>query len=106
MLTGISDVVVPGYESAEVGSADLSEVVPTERRADAVVTLNDRDGGAVLGIVVEVQLGRDGDKSYTWPSYVISLRQRLRCPVELLVVCVDDGVARWAHSRYRSGGHR
>ena len=65
-----------------------------------------RVGGAVLGIVVEVQLGRDGDKSYTWPSYVISLRQRLRCPVELLVVCVDDGVARWAHSRYRSGGHR
>ena len=49
MLTGISDVVVPGYESAEVGSADLSEVVPTERRADAVVTLNDQDGGAVLG---------------------------------------------------------
>ena len=95
MLTGVADLVVPEYESAEIGSADLSEVVPTERRADAVVTLT-RGGRAVLGIVVEVQLGRDGDKAYSWPSYVISLRQRLRCPVEVLVVCVDDGVARWA----------
>ena len=31
-------LLCPGNESAEVGSADLSEVVPTERRADAVVT--------------------------------------------------------------------
>jgi hypothetical protein len=95
MLTGVADLVVPEYESAELGSPDLSEVVPTERRADAVVTLN-QDGRAVLGIVVEVQLGHDSDKTYSWPSYVISLRQRLRCPVEVLVVCVDDSVARWA----------
>lgn len=96
VLSGLADVAVPEHDSVELGSPDLSEVVPTERRADAVVTLNDRRGGAVLGVVVEVQLRRDVDKSYTWPSYMISLRQRLRCPVELLVVCVDDGVARWA----------
>ena len=35
MLTGVADLVVPEYESAELGSPDLSEVVPTERRADA-----------------------------------------------------------------------
>ena len=64
----VADLVVPEYESAELGSPDLSEVVPTERRADAVVTLN-QDGRAVLGIVVEVQLGRDSDKTYSWPSY-------------------------------------
>ena len=61
MLAGVADLVVPEYESAELGSPDLSEVVPTERAPDAVVTLN-RDQSRGPGIVVEVQLGHDSDK--------------------------------------------
>ena len=41
-----------------IESADLTEVVPAEYRADLIVLLV--DGKPVLAIVVEVQLSRDG----------------------------------------------
>jgi hypothetical protein len=50
----------------------------------------------VLGVIVEVQLGRDEDKSYAWPAYIANLRARHRCPVCLLVITIEDAVARWA----------
>jgi hypothetical protein len=50
----------------------------------------------VLGIIVEVQLACDHDKPYTWPAYIANLRARHRCPVCLLVITVEDAVARWA----------
>ena len=67
MLAGVADLVVPEMSRRSLGSPDLSEVVPTERRADAVVTLN-QDSRAVLGIVVEVQLGHDSDKRTPGPA--------------------------------------
>ena len=45
--------------------------------------------------MVEVQLERDSDKRWVWPAYLSTLRERLRCPACLLVVCADEGVARW-----------
>jgi hypothetical protein len=54
------------------------------------------DGKPVLGIVVEVQLSPDEDKRYAWPSYVVGLRARHRCPVWLLAMCREESVARWA----------
>src|SRR5258708_17983582 len=50
----------------------------------------------MLGIIIEVQLGRDDDKPYAWPAYVANLRARHRCPVCLLVITLEDAVARWA----------
>jgi len=50
----------------------------------------------VLGVIVEVQLGRDEDKPYAWPAYIANLRARYRCPVCLLVITIEDTVARWA----------
>ncbi len=49
----------------------------------------------VLAVVVEVQLGRDPGKRWSWPVYVTTLRARLRCPTALLVVCVDEATAAW-----------
>jgi hypothetical protein len=46
-------------------------------------------------VVVEIQLGRDRDKRWSWPVYVATLRARLRCPVELLVVCSSASMATW-----------
>lgn len=46
--------------------------------------------------VLEVQLGKDGAKHYTWPLYVVVLRRRLRCPATLVVFTDSDEVARWA----------
>jgi len=47
-------------------------------------------------LVVEVQLHVDDDKRFVWPLYVAGLRARLRCPVALVVLTLDDRVARWA----------
>ena len=49
----------------------------------------------MLAVVVEAQLGRDQDKQWTWPVYLITLRARLRCPTVLLVVCVEATTATW-----------
>lgn len=86
-------VSLPAYTEARVESAELTEVVPTEYRADLVVLL--LEGKPVFAIVVEVQLARDEDKRKTWPLYLTSLRSRVGCPTALLVVAPEAAVARW-----------
>ena len=59
---------LPAYTDARLASSDLTEVVPTEFRADAVVLFGgDRP---VFGVIVEVQLSRTDRKRFTWPAYV------------------------------------
>lgn len=95
-------VELPPYTDIRVDSADLTDIQPAEYRADLVVLL--LQGRPVLGIVVEVQLGSDEDKRYVWPVYAVNLRSRIRCPVCLLVIAPDDGVARWAAKPIDLGG--
>ena len=95
-------VEMPEYSEARIDSADLTEVTPTEYRADLVVLL--LHGKPVLGIIVEVQLSPDERKPFVWPVYVAGLRARLECPVCLLVVAADDSVARWAGKPIELGG--
>lgn len=95
-------VELPEYTEARIDAADLTQVQPTEYRADLVVLLsNDKP---VLGIVVEVQLSSNERKSYVWPAYVVNLRARLECPVCLLVVTPDEATARWASRVIDLGG--
>ncbi len=102
LLAAAVGVDVPVHESARADPADLPDLLPTEYRADAVVVLA-RSDEPVLAIVVEVQLRRDGDKRWSWPVYVATLRARLRCPVELLVVCPETAVACWCAVPIRLG---
>jgi hypothetical protein len=85
---------VPAFSEARVESADLAEVVPSEHRADLVVLL--LDGKPILAVIVEAQLGRDADKAYAWPAYLVGARVRYRCPSCLLVVTTDAAVAAWS----------
>ena len=94
LLAGALGVDVPSFQEAKLEPGDLTALIPTEFRADAVVVLTAR-GSPVLAIVVEVQLSRDGAKRWSWPVYLATLRARLRCPTALLVVCVDAAVAAW-----------
>lgn len=89
------DVEIPEFDEVHTESSDLSDLQPAEYRADLVLFLK-QDLRKVLGIIVEVQLGRDDDKPYAWPAYIANLRARHRCPVCLLVVTTEDAVARWA----------
>jgi len=84
------------HARVEVGSIDLSQVAPTEYRADAVVILHDRDDRPVTGVIVEVQRQIERDKLLTWPAYVANLRAKLGCAAVLLVIAPDPGVAAWA----------
>lgn len=94
LLRDALHVELPKFTEARIDSADLTNVQPAEYRADLVVLL--LDGVPVLGIVVEVQLSQDDRKRFVWPVYLATLRARLECPVCLLVVTVDEAVARWA----------
>jgi hypothetical protein len=89
------DVQLPEYDDVRTESSDLSDLRPTEYRADMVLFLL-RGKNKVLGVIVEVQLRCDEDKPYAWPAYIANLRARHRCPVCLLVITVEDAVARWA----------
>ena len=88
-------VEVPQYTEARPESTNLTDLQPAEYRADLVWLLL-REQKPVLGIIIEVQLSIDEDKKYAWPAYIANLRSRLRCPVCLLVVTMDESVARWA----------
>jgi len=95
-------VDLPNFTEVQIYSADLTDVQPTEYRADLVLRL--LDGTEVLGIVVEVQLSPNPRKRFVWPVYVATLRARLECPVCLLVVTVDEAIARWAAQAIEMGG--
>src|SRR6266536_1862290 len=94
LLAGPLGVAVPEFQTAQLSAGELTDVVPTEFRADAVVTLNAADV-PVFAVVVEVQLRVDARKRLTWPAYVATLHARLGCPAMLLVVCPDPAVAAW-----------
>jgi hypothetical protein len=94
LLGGPLHITLPEFDTARLSSADLTDVAPTEYRADAVVTLNDK-GSVVLAVVIEVQLRIDPRKRRSWPAYVSTLHARLGCPVALLVMCPEQPVADW-----------
>lgn len=83
-----------GDVSAELASIDLSQVVPTEYRTDAITVLRGGQREALAAVIAEVQLQTDPDKLLTWPLYVAAARASLRCPVTLLVLAPDAAVAR------------
>jgi len=94
LLAGPLGIGVPAFESARLSAAELTDVTPTEYRADAVVTLNIADR-PVFAVVIEVQLHVDRRKRYVWPAYTATLYARLQCPVVLLVLSPDPAVAAW-----------
>jgi hypothetical protein len=95
-------VHLPEYDEVRTESSDLSNLRPAEYHADLVLFLV-RGTQKVLGVIVEVQLGRDDDKPYTWPAYIANLRARHHCPVCLLVITIKETVARWAERSIELG---
>ncbi|XYH95922.1 hypothetical protein ACMHYB_50380 [Sorangium sp. So ce1128] len=96
---------VPAFTEARVDASDLTEIVPSNRRADVIVVLLvGEQQRPAMAIVVEVQLGVDPDKPYAWPVYVTQTRARHRCPTRLLVVTTDPAMVRWC-SRPIDTGH-
>lgn len=95
LLVDTFGLKLPAWGQARLTSADLSQALPTEYRADLTIVFY-RDDRPVLAVVLEVQLRKDENKRYTWPVYLTTLRARLRCPAVLLVVCPRPATAAWA----------
>jgi hypothetical protein len=85
---------LPEFERAQLVSADLSNMVPTEFRADGVVRYGTSEAGQLV-VVYEVQLKKDEDKRRSWPAYVANAHERAGCPVMLLVISPSRTVAEW-----------
>ncbi len=96
LLTDLAGIPVPDHHTVTIDNTDLSDVVPAQLLADAVLVLRDAENRPLTGIIIENQLARDNRKRLTWPHYVIALYSRLGCPVRLLVLCPNKTVARWA----------
>lgn len=95
-LLALTGAQVPAHDEVELSSAEVSDAIPAEYRADNVVVL--RSGGtAVYAVVGEVQRSRDDEKPYTWPVYQAGVRRRWRCPTAVLVLCPDSAIAAWAN---------
>jgi len=61
------------------------------------------EGAITAALVIEVQLGPDPDKRWTWPAYLANLRRRLQRDALLLVVATDATVAAWAETPIAMG---
>jgi hypothetical protein len=90
----------PAGVDVQVTSAEFADLDPPEYRADVVLRVpheddQDRDRATKEAFIVEVQLEQDPVKHFTWPQYVTAARTRFRCPATLVVVTVDERVARW-----------
>jgi hypothetical protein len=93
-----SDGDIAGVADIQVTSAEFADLDPAEYRADVVLRVpdeKDRDRATREVFIVEVQLEPDEAKHFTWPQYVIGARTRFRCRATLVVVAVDERVARW-----------
>jgi hypothetical protein len=95
-------VKIPDFDNARLDSIEFNDIVPTEFRADAVVTLTVTRARTrvVFAIVVEAQLRGKPRKRRTWPVYATTLAARLDCPVALLVLCDDLATAEWCAQPY------
>ncbi|HKV10799.1 MAG TPA: hypothetical protein VJ725_21840 [Thermoanaerobaculia bacterium] len=102
ILVEVLGLSLPAYTEARIASADLTEIQPAEYRADVVVLLL-RDGIPVRVVIVEVQLAIDPQKRLSWPAYAMVARAVHGCPVALLVVASDSGVAGWCAEPIETG---
>lgn len=102
LLTHVLHIELPPYTEIRIEETNFTVLRPTEYRADLVLTL--RNGNAVLGIIIEVQLQIDPRKEYSWVVYACELRARLQGDVVVLVFSDNEQVVRWASQPIKLGG--
>ncbi|MFI6044925.1 hypothetical protein ACIA8C_25070 [Nocardia sp. NPDC051321] len=102
-LQEVFGLPMPDSHQTHAEPCDFTDMGPKEFRGDAAFAVTDASGTALVGIAVEVQLAQDGTRQWSWPVYLVTLRARLKCPVFLLVVTPDSGVAEWARQPIELG---
>lgn len=80
---------------SRVTATEFVDLNLAEHRADVVLAIGEQERPEEV-LVVEVQTAIDPRKHASWPVYVAGLRARHGCPTTLVVLALDDEVARWA----------
>jgi hypothetical protein len=93
---------VPDLTEFEQLGTDLTTVQPVERRADRVVRYRAADGHEGI-FVIEVQRKKDLHKPAAWGFYGMTLVNRYRLPVVIVVVASDPLCERWARQGFDFG---
>lgn len=86
-------IKLPAWDAVVSEPTEVPERL-NSRNADAVFRLTDGDR-SVFAFVIEIQRQPDDDKVWSWPAYLLEVRDRWRCPVVVLVICTDNATARW-----------
>jgi hypothetical protein len=94
-------VPLPDEVHAAMAPGELTAPLPTELRADAVVTLTSAQ--ARFTVVIEVQNDPVGDKRRVWPAYLALARAQHDCPTILLVICPKKATGHWARRPIATG---
>lgn len=97
-----SGVDVPVLAKFQHLGTDLSTVQPVERRADRVIRFKTEDGREGI-FVLEVQLKKDHDKPRAWGYYGMTLVNRYRVPVMIIVITSSPGCELWARDGFDFG---
>ena len=84
---------LPEHTEVVLTSAECTDSTPRTYTPDGAVLLRAGTENA-LAVVVEQQARWDSDKFWTWPVYLTTVREQLRCPTLLLVLCPTDKAAR------------
>jgi hypothetical protein len=97
---------LPARVTGALGSADMSQVAPTQYFADTVVVLSDQQTRKpVLAVVIEPQ-GRDRKtKKVSWPVYLTTAIKANKVPRAILVVLCWDPREAARCRRVISTGH-
>jgi hypothetical protein len=87
-----------GYQEIREESIDLSDRLPTEYRADSVISARPRHGRRRHFMITEVQSDFKEDKVWAWAGYTGTLMAKHKSVVYLHVFCLSRLVA----EKYRS----
>ncbi|MCD0443277.1 hypothetical protein LO763_06510 [Glycomyces sp. A-F 0318] len=101
-LAEMLDLALPAYSEVLPYSESATDVEVRDLNADNVVVCREGDQNR-LGIIVEVQRGKDKDKLFSWPAYQANIRHRIQAPVLLIVICPRPSVAAWATEPIETG---
>jgi hypothetical protein len=73
-------------------------VTSADYHVDLAVRCNDSQGSPQLLALVEIQLKTDDAKLRSWPLYQAAARAKFGCSACVLVVALEEHVARWART--------
>ncbi|WP_428266628.1 DUF4351 domain-containing protein [Haliangium sp.] len=95
LLRRATDGALPEDVSARVTSTQFRDLQPPEYTADVAYLLETPEAELAGAVVVEVQLERKRKKRASWLKYVATLHAKLDLPATLMVVAINEDVARW-----------